>query len=162
MRRQLTGGACVLAILTMVACAAPAPAGPTNAEMIAAADALDDRFIAALNAGDAEALAAMYTGDAISFPPDAMEARGREAILAASKTMAEGMAGARFELIDQRNDVVGSVVIGWGLWRMTMTGPDGAQVQVDGRYSDVKVNHDGQWLYMIDHASVPMPPPPAG
>jgi uncharacterized protein (TIGR02246 family) len=163
MKRHLTGVACVLGVLLMAACAAPsAPLGPTDDEMIAAANALDDQFIAAFNSGDAAALAALYTMDAVSFPPDMMEARGQMAIQVASQASAEAMAGAKLELTDQRNVVVGDAVVGYGLWRMTMPVPDGPPMMREGRYTDVKVMRDGKWLYMVDHASAPLPPPPAG
>jgi ketosteroid isomerase-like protein len=55
----------------------------------------------------------------------------------------------------------GDVVIGWGLWRVTVAGPDGAPVEVVGRYTDVKAERDGTWVYILDHASAPLPPPPA-
>ena len=31
---------------------------------------------------------------------------------------------------------------------------------IEGRYTDVKRMHDGKWVYVMDHASVPLPPPP--
>ena len=31
---------------------------------------------------------------------------------------------------------------------------------VEGRFSDVKAQKDGKWVYIIDRASVPLPPPP--
>lgn len=163
MKRQLTGVACVLGALLMVACAAPpAPVGPTDDEKIAAANALDDQFVTAFNSGDAAALAALYTMDAVSFPPDIMEARGQMAIQVAAQASAEAMSGAKLEFIDQRNVVAGDAVVGYGLWRMTMPVPDAPPMTMEGRYTDVKVMRDGKWLYMVDHASAPLPPPPAG
>jgi ketosteroid isomerase-like protein len=84
------------------------------------------------------------------------------AIQVASQASAEAMAGAKLELTDQRNVVVGDAVVGYGLWRMTMPVPDGPPMMMEGRYTDVKVMRDGKWLYMVDHASAPLPPPPAG
>ena len=34
-------------------------------------------------------------------------------------------------------------------------------VEAMGRYTDVKAQRDGKWVYIIDHASVPLPPPSA-
>lgn len=129
--------------------------------MIAAANDLDARFVAAFNAGDAEAFAATYwqSPDVVSFPPDAMEARGWDAVSEAAHEMVAAMAGAKLELTEIHYMVAGDVVIGWGLWRMTMPNPDGEPVVMEGRYSDVKAERDGKWVYLLDHASVPMPPP---
>jgi len=128
--------------------------------MIAAAQDLDARFIAAFNAGDADAFAATYwqSPDVVSFLPDAMEARGWEAVSAAAHAMVTGLAGAQLELIEMHEMVAGEYVLGWGLWRMTMPGPEGEPVVMEGRYSDVKAERDGKWVYILDHASVPMPP----
>lgn len=161
MKRQLIGGASALALLLAGACAPPAPEGPTDTELIAAADALDDLFIAALNAGDAAAMTALYAADAVSYPPDAIVAEGITAIEASYAKMAMEMPGAEFELIDRHQIVAGDVVIGHGQWRMTMTGPDGEPLQMEGRYTDAKAERDGKWVYLVDHASVPIPPPPS-
>jgi hypothetical protein len=32
---------------------------------------------------------------------------------------------------------------------------------MEGRYTSVAVRKNGKWMYVVDHASVPMPPPPA-
>lgn len=163
MRRLVTGGAGLFAAFMLVACAdpAPTPTGPTDDEKVAAANALDDQFVVAFNSGDAVALTALYTPDAVSFPPDTMMARGQMSIQSGSGAAMSAMPGARLELIDQRNVVVGDAIVGYGLWRMTMPAADGTTTQMEGRFTDVKVMRDGKWLYMIDHASVPMPPPPA-
>lgn len=30
-----------------------------------------------------------------------------------------------------------------------------------GRYTDIKAERDGKWVYIMDHASMPLPPPSA-
>jgi len=30
---------------------------------------------------------------------------------------------------------------------------------MEGRFSDVKAVRDGKWVYVMDHASIPVPPP---
>ena len=34
-------------------------------------------------------------------------------------------------------------------------GPDGTPIEVHGRYTDVKAERDGRWVYLVDHGSVP-------
>jgi ketosteroid isomerase-like protein len=59
------------------------------------------------------------------------------------------------------NIAAGDVVLGWGTWTMTIPNGDGTSTVLQGRYSDVKAQRDGQWVYIMDHASVPLPPAPA-
>lgn len=82
--------------------------------------------------------------------------------------MKEGMAQfianmptRNLELIESNYKVAGDVVIGWGKWRLTMTPPEGGSVVIEGRYTDVKAQRDGKWVYILDHGSAPLPPPPA-
>jgi uncharacterized protein (TIGR02246 family) len=137
-------------------------AAETPEQMIAAAKALDAAFFKAFNAGDAEGVAATYwrSPDVVSFPPDTMELRGWDAIKAAFPATFQAMAGAKLELLDSHYMVAGEFVITWGKWRMTMPGPDGKPMSTEGRYTDVKAKRDGKWVYIHDHASAPMGPPP--
>ena len=60
----------------------------------------------------------------------------------------------------RRTSPQGDVVLGWGRWTMTVPTGDGTAMVLQGRYSDVKAMRDGKWVYILDHASVPMPPAP--
>jgi ketosteroid isomerase-like protein len=137
------------------------PPGPTDAEKLAAAEALDQRFLEAFNKGDVDALMATYWNSPklVSFGPDGMGTTGWEAAKAASAEMIKMMPGTKLEFLTHNNDVHGDAVIGWGTWKMTLTTPGGPQV-MEGRFSDVKMMRDGKWVYVMDHASVPLPPPP--
>jgi ketosteroid isomerase-like protein len=131
--------------------------------MVNSANELDKAFQDAFNKADGAALSALYwnSPDVASFPPDTMQARGIAAIKEAWGKAFETMKGAKLEFVEMRNLAVGDVVLGSGLWKMTMTGPDGKPAEVTGRYSDVKAERDGKWVYLMDHGSVPLPPPPA-
>ncbi|HQX83357.1 MAG TPA: nuclear transport factor 2 family protein [Vicinamibacterales bacterium] len=163
MRRTLL--AMVVTIVVAASACAPAapavPAGPTPAEMMAGADALDARFLAAFNKGDAEALADTYwnSPDLVSIGPDGMGVRGWASAKAGAGEMFKAMPGATLEYLTKHNDVHGDVVIGSGTWKMTIPTPGGHQV-MEGRFSDVKAMRDGKWVFVMDHASVPLPPPP--
>ena len=164
MQRFVTATA-LLAVFGLAAACAAAPAAPepdTDA-MLAAAEDLDTRFAAAFNAADAETLAGMYWNnpDTASFPPDVMIMRGHSEIQAAYAGMIESM-GTTLELTEKHHSVEGNLVLSWGLWTITMPGPDGEPMEMNGRFSDVKAERDGQWVYIMDHASVPLPPPPDG
>jgi ketosteroid isomerase-like protein len=163
MKRLITLGA-LLGAFSLAACAAPpaAPEPDTDA-MLAAAEDLDVRFVAAFNTGDTEALASMYwnSPDTASFPPDAMIMRGHGEIQAAYASMIDS-AGTVLELTEKHHSVEGNVVLSWGLWTITTAGPDGEPMEIHGRFTDVKAERDGSWVYLMDHASVPLPPPPDG
>lgn len=130
--------------------------------MVTAADALDKRFLEAFNAGDVDALAATYwnSPNLVSFGPDGMGTKGWETTKAGSVEMFKAMPGAKLEFTTMQNDVHGDMVLGWGTWKMTIPTPAGPQV-MEGRYSDAKALKDGKWVYLMDHASVPLPPAPA-
>jgi uncharacterized protein (TIGR02246 family) len=138
-------------------------ASETPEQMIAAAKALDAEFFRAFNAGDANAVAATYwhSPDVVSYPPDAMEVRGWDAIKAEFTKAFTSMSGAKLESTEAHYLVAGEFVFTWGRWKMTMPGPDGTPVSMEGRYTDVKAKRDGKWVFIQDHASVPMAPPPA-
>jgi ketosteroid isomerase-like protein len=153
-----------LAIVSLSACTPSVPIpppGPTDAEKVAAADALDQRFLEAFNKADTDALMATYWNSPklVSMGPDGMGTTGWDAAKAGSVEMFKAMPGAKLEFPTHHNDVHGDVVIGWGTWKMTIPTPGGHQI-MEGRFSDVKMMHDGKWVYVMDHASVPLPPPP--
>ena len=164
MRRVIASVVGIVCVAVVSACSpAPptAPAGPTPAEMVAAANALDQRFAEAFSKGDVDAVMATYwnSPDLVSFGPEGTGTKGWDACRAGAVEMFKAMPGAKLELVNPHNDVHGDVVLGWGSWKLTMTTPQGPQV-IEGRYSDVKAMRDGKWVLVMDHASVPLPPPP--
>jgi len=131
-------------------------------QMIAAAKELDQRFTDAYNKGDADAIMATYwnSSDLVSYPPGTLEFRGWQA---AKQAMAASFAqapGGKLTLTETNYQVAGDVVISWGKWTFTMPMPGGASMEMVGRFTDVKAERDGKWVYIMDHASVPLPPPP--
>ena len=158
---------CVALITLFVACApAPppppaAPAGPTPAELKTAAEELDQKFLAAFNKGDAAALMATYwnSADLVSAGPEDTFITGFANAQASSEAMFKSMPGAKIEFLSHNNRVEGNVVLGWGTWRITIPAQPKPQV-VEGRFTDVKAMKDGKMVYVMDHASVPLPPPP--
>lgn len=132
-------------------------------KMIAAAKALDQKFMEAFNKGDVDALMSTYwnSPDLVVYPPGAMEWRGWQAAKESFKEFLANMKGAKLQLTEPNYKVAGDVVMSWGKWRITMPTPDGKTMDMMGRYTDVKTKKDGKWVYIIDHASAPLPPPPA-
>ena len=135
-----------------------APAKPDPAALIEGAKKLDAQFLEAFNSRNVEAMAALYWNNAevVSFQPDAMVVRGLAEI---KEYLAKGMpampAGAKLEFLEVHYVPVGDIVMGWGLYRLTIPGPNGKNVESLGRFSDVKAERDGKWVFLMDHGSVP-------
>jgi uncharacterized protein (TIGR02246 family) len=140
----------------------PALAGDVD-EMLAGGAALGEEFTRAFNEADSDAVAACYwnSPETVFFSPGTLQETGKDSIREGLDKMFEGMKGARIELNEIKAMVAGDTVISWGLWTITMPGPDGNEVELVGRYTDVKAVRDDKWVYLHDHASVPMAPPPA-
>jgi ketosteroid isomerase-like protein len=161
--------AALVAAIALAALSACAPRAPDTAKMIEQAKALDARFITAFNAGDVEGVMATYDNSAelVSYPPDELEALGFAAVKAGFAKSFAASKGAKLELVDPHYRALGDAVIGYGHWKMVMPGANGAaQIELTGRFTDVKAERNGKWVYLIDHASVPFgipeaPPPPA-
>ena len=163
MKRFSLSVVCVLALGFSLACASDEMPAPDTTEMMSAANALDQAFVEAFNRGDAAAMSGLYwnSPDVVLFPPDALQARGLAAIENTNAKMFAAMPGMKIEVTESHQMPLGDVVVGWGLWRVTMPGADGATTEIVGRYTDVKAERDGKWVYLVDHASAPLPPPPA-
>ena len=153
-------------VVVVTACAPAAPKGPTPEEMVAAANALDQKFLEAFNKADLDGLMAVYwnSPNLVSFGPGGMGSHGWEATKAEMAGMFKTMPGGKLEFTDTHNEVAGDVVVGWGHWKVTAPAPKGPAQVIEGRYSDVKALRDGKWVYLMDHASAPLaapaPPPP--
>jgi uncharacterized protein (TIGR02246 family) len=76
--------------------AAAAPAAAQQAEI----DAANGKWIAAFNKGDFDGVASLYTADATAFPPGSAMVKGRAAIGAMWKGMAEQMTDPKVTTID--------------------------------------------------------------
>jgi ketosteroid isomerase-like protein len=150
------------ALLAALAACAPKPVVPDTAKMVEQAKALDARFIAAFNAGDAAAVMDTYENspELVSYPPDALEAIGYDAVKAGYEKSFAGMPGGKLELIDPHYRAIGDAVLSYGRWKMVMPNPQGgAPIELTGRFTDVKAERNGKWVYLVDHASVPFAPP---
>jgi len=56
----------------------------------------------------------------------------------------------------------GSLAASSGTFSMTVEPKTGGAAQtMEGRYTSVAVRKSGKWMYVVDHASLPIPPPPA-
>ncbi len=68
--------------------------------------------------------------------------------------------GIKLEFMNASNEPLGDVVAGEGNFKLTIPNGTGEAAEVVGRYTDLKAMRDGKWVYVLDHASVPLPPSP--
>jgi ketosteroid isomerase-like protein len=139
-----------------------AEAPPDAAKMVAAANELDQKFFDAYSSKNLEAMKELYwnSPDLVSHPPGEMEVRGYDAVIESFRKDFAQQLDSKLELLEHTNRAEGNVVVGTGTWRYTMNLPEGEPIVIEGRYLDVKAERDGKWVYIADHASVPVPPPP--
>ncbi len=153
---RIAAGLVAAAFITATATAA------SPEDMLKGAKGLEVAFLKAFNEGNAEAMVPLYwnSPEVVLLPPDAMVVRGPQAIKESFAQMAVTMKGCSLEITESHQLPVGEVVVSWGLFKLTMPGPDGKPMEMLGRFSDVKAERDGKWVYLVDHASMPTPPPP--
>lgn len=136
--------------------------GPTDEEMITAAKALDQRFVEAYNKQDVDGVMACYwnSPELVSFPPGNMVERGPEEVRHGLSAFLNSVPELQLKLKESHHKVIGDAVLSWGLWHLEIATPDGQTMEMNGRFLDAKAMRDGKWVYIVDHASVPLPPPP--
>lgn len=149
MKIRFLGGALVLSALAFVSVALAAD-GP---------EALDAAWVKAMKAQDAKAVAALYAPDAVLWLPNAPEARGAKAIQDAYAGLLGTYTVTDVSLTDGHYETVQNIGVASGHFMMTLTPKaGGVQTIMGGRYSSVAKKVDGQWHYVVDHASVEPPP----
>ena len=123
--------------------------------------ALQQAFVQAILAGDASAIAAKYAPDAISYPIGGMVAKGGDAVRESWAPFLDANTVQELVISEDHHEVHGNTAVAWGLWRMIFAPKTGGDaITMEGRFMDLSRNIDGKWLYVVDHASVPLPPPP--
>ncbi len=138
------------------------PPGPDHTAMIEAAKAVDSEWVEAFNRADIDALMRIYWNNPalLVYPSDAMELHGWEQVRDSYTKMMSNMKNSTASLSDTRYTAAGDVVICSGKWTIVVPTEEGPVFEIHGRYSDVKAERDGKWVIVMEHGSVPMPPPP--
>lgn len=124
------------------------------------AEALQDSFLAALRANDVQALADCYTSDAVNFPVGSLIGTGPESVIESWGGFFAAYTVVDASLSEQHLETHGDTAVAWGLFTIMAEPTEGGDlVEMKGRYMDVARNMDGTWLYVADHASMPLPAP---
>ena len=122
--------------------------------------ALQEAFMAALRSNDAAALAACYDEHAINFPVDSLMGVGPDSVRESWTGFFSAFQVVEASLLENHLETHGDTAIAWGLFTIIARPiAGGDDVEMNGRYMDVARNFDGDWLYVADHASVPVPEP---
>ena len=122
--------------------------------------ALQDAFMAALKANDVQGLAGCYTSDAVNFPVDTLVGYGPESVIESWSSFFAAYTVVDASLSDTHMEIHGDTAVAWGLFTIMAEPAEGGDaVEMKGRYMDVARNMDGTWLYVADHASMPLPAP---
>jgi ketosteroid isomerase-like protein len=147
-------------VAAALAAAGCAPPHDKPEAMKAAADELDRRFLTGVNAGRVDSVMATYwnSPDLVSFGLTGLGAHGYDAVKADWAGIL-ATPGIKLEFMNANNEPLGEVVAGQGNFKLTIPNGNGEAAEVVGRYTDIKAKRDGRWVYVLDHASVPMPPP---
>jgi ketosteroid isomerase-like protein len=122
--------------------------------------ALQDGFLKAMRAQNADDMAACYTVEATNFGLGTMVGTGPDAVKADWVEFFKNYTLTAVELTDMHRETSGDLSVAWGLFTITATPVGGGEPEVmSGRYTDASRNIDGKWRYVMDHASMPLPPP---
>jgi uncharacterized protein (TIGR02246 family) len=123
---------------------------------------LDEAWMKAAKAGDADALTKLYAPDAVTYMPDEMRAKGTAEIRESFQKFLGANTVKEMTLTQEFEKTSRDLAASSGTFSMTVEPKAGGTAQtMEGRYTSVAVRKNGKWMYVVDHASVPMPPPPA-
>lgn len=124
-------------------------------------EALQQAFMNALLAGDAATISVLYAEDAVSYDVATQRVEGPEGVKGSWGEFFETYTVISAELFNNSVETHGDTGIAWGEFKMTVQPAGGGDpVEMVGRFSDVSRNIDGSWMYVMDHVSMPLPPPP--
>lgn len=146
----------VLSLLCLVAVRAfAAPADDAAAHSKA--------FERAMNARDAKAILALYASDAhVVWPGQGEEANGKAEIEKLVSNFLKALPkDAKLTLKSQTTIPLGGGYIATvGHWEESFTDADGKKQSADIRTTEIIKKDKGKTLYVIDHASIGLPPEP--
>jgi ketosteroid isomerase-like protein len=124
-------------------------------------EALQEAFMAGARANDADAIADCYSADAVSYDIGTRVLHGPDAV---RESWAGFFSQFRIIAIDLENTHMekrDDLAVAWGEFTLQAEPLGGGEpMLMQGRFTDVAENFNGHWLYTMDHASLPLPPPP--
>jgi uncharacterized protein (TIGR02246 family) len=131
----------IVALALLLAFAAPAAAQKAQIE------AVNARWMDLFNKGDFAGLAELYTADAVAFPPGAAMVRGKGAIGAMWKGLAEQAGNPRVTTLEVKR-LGPAAAREIGTFSLTTKGP--SPKEISGKYLVVWERFRGQWKLAAD------------
>ncbi len=117
-----------------------------------------EAFIEAFKAEDGAAIGELYADDAVSYALDTMVVRGRDAIQKSWEAFFEQFDVVDLTFSDDHYETCGDLSSAWGTFRVVAVPAGGGdEITMEGRFTDVSKKIDGQWRYIMDHASLAPP-----
>lgn len=156
LRRFVTSGLLsVVSAVIVVAFSTPAMADAT-----ATARALAEQFSKAFSACDQPGIESLYEDSAVAiFPGLGEEAKGKAAIGKMAVGVCKTPVGKQVSSV--ATNVGADYIVNIGRWESGVQGPDGKPMTVVIRTTELlHKGADGKWRYVVDHASIGLPPPP--
>jgi ketosteroid isomerase-like protein len=115
---------------------------------------IEDAWTKAMQANDVDAVMKLYAADAVAWFPNEKEARGEAAIRAAYEGMLSANTVVAVSISDTGHRDMGQTSAGWGRFSLTLQPKAGGDpIVMTGRFTEVAEQQDGQWVYIVDHAS---------
>jgi uncharacterized protein (TIGR02246 family) len=153
MRRP--GAICLAIILIRTGLAVADPAAVVKAH--------SDAFGNAFNSCDVPAALELYEDNAVLiWPGEGEVATGKAAIGKVIKAECASATKSSLQQLSSDSRAIGEdYIINIGMWDDTMSGPDGKPITARVRTTELLHRSNGKWRYVIDHASIGLPPPPA-
>ena len=148
----------MICLATILICARSAMADPA-----AVVKAHSDAFGKAFNSCDVPAALMLYEDNAVLiWPGEGEVASGKAAIAKVIKAKYSSAAKSSLKQVSSDSNAIGKdYIINVGMWDDTMSGPDGKPMTARVRTTELLHRSNGKWRYVIDHASIGLPPPPA-
>jgi len=147
-------------LATTILLLALSPPAAVLADATADGRAVSEAFAKAVAAGDVQAILALYRDDAsVIWPGQGEEAKGKAAIEQLVRKALPAMKEGRVVLKSQESIPLGDgYIVNLGHWEQSSTSTGGKRVSIEIRTSEVLARTGGKWLYLVDHASVGLPP----
>ena len=138
-------------------------ANQVHADANSDAKAVTDAFSKAFAACDVPAIMDLYEDNAIIiWPLQGEVASGKPAIEKVVKANCSGPSKPSLtEVSSEARQLDKNYIIHIGQMDDATTGPDGKPVTMRVRTSELMHKSGGKWRYVVDHASIGAPPPPA-
>ena len=132
------------------------------ADPVVDAQSVNDAFYKATEACDIPAVLDLYEDNAVVIWPGQGEfAVGKAAFRKLLKTYCSSNVKQSFKVVSSDARQVGrDYIIHYGQLDVTARGPDGKTSTIRVRTDELLHKSGGKWRYMVDHASVGLPPPP--